>query len=104
MEGEDFLDKDVLSSVKRFEKMIRNKTQDYFDSETIESIAEYYIVKDKLKKALEAVYYGESLYPYYTGFKFKKAEVFLELEKFEDAIEELEKFELYEPFNSELLL
>ena len=45
MEGEDFLDKDVLSSVKRFEKMIRNKTQDYFDTETIESITEYYIVK-----------------------------------------------------------
>ena len=43
MEGEDFLDKDVLSSVDRFEKMIRNKSQDFFDTETIESIAEYII-------------------------------------------------------------
>ena len=94
----------MLSNVDRYEKMLRNKTQDFFDTETIESIAEYYIVKDQLKKALDVVHYGETLYPYHTGFKFKKAEVFLELEKFEDAIEELEKAELYEPFNSELFL
>ena len=104
MDADDFLDEDVTSNVQRYEKMLRNKTQDYFDAETLETIAEYYIQKDKLKKALEVVYYGEELYSYYTGFKLKKSEIFVMMGKLDEAIAELEKLELYEPFNAEVFL
>lgn len=104
MDADDFLDEDVTSNVQRYEKMLRNKTQDYFDAETLESIIEYYINKDKLKAALEVIYYGENLYSYYTGFGIKKAEVFVMMGKFDDAIAEIERLELYEPFNAELSL
>src|SRR6478609_8056611 len=104
MDADDFLDEDVTSNVQRYEKMQRNKSKDYFDAETLESIIEYYIEKDKLKKAIEVVYYGEDLYPFYSGFKLKKAEVFVMMGKFDEAITEIEKLELYEPFNAELFL
>lgn len=104
MDADDFLDENVTSNVQRYEKMLRNKSQDYFDAETLENIIDYYIQKDKFKKALEVVYYGEELYSYYTGFKLKKAEVFVLLGKLDEAIIEIEKIELYEPFNPELFL
>jgi tetratricopeptide (TPR) repeat protein len=104
MDADDFLDEDVTSNVQRYEKMLRNKTQDYFDAETLESIIEFYINKDKLKAALEVIYYGENLYSYYISFGVKKAEVFVMMGKFEDAIAEIERLELYEPFNAELSL
>jgi tetratricopeptide (TPR) repeat protein len=104
MDADDFLDEDTLSHAARFEKMIRNKSKDYFDAETLESISEYYINQDKLKQALEVLYYGEELYPYFNGFALKKAEVFGLMGKFEDALEVLEKCELYEPFNPDLFL
>src|SRR5690606_30517965 len=73
-------------------------------AEALETIIEYYISKDKLKKALEVIYYGENLYPYFMGFGLKKSEVFVMMGKFDDAIEELDKVELYEPFNAALFL
>jgi tetratricopeptide (TPR) repeat protein len=104
MDADDFLDEDVTSNVQRYEKMLRNKTNDYFDAEALEIIVEYYIQKDKLKKALEVVYFGEDLYAYYTGFKLKKAEIFVMMGNLLEAIVELEKVEVYEPFNTDLLL
>jgi tetratricopeptide (TPR) repeat protein len=104
MDADDFLDEETLSHAARFEKMIRNKSKDYFDAETLEAISEYYINGDKLKKALEVIYYGEEIYPYYNGFALKKAEVFGLMGKHEEAIEVLDKCELYEPFNPELFL
>lgn len=104
MDADDFLDEETTSDVLRYEKMVRTKTQEYFDAETLENIIEFYIGKEKLKKGLEVVYYGEEQYPYYTGFKMKKAEIFIMMGKHDDAIQELEQIELYEPFNAELFL
>jgi len=104
MMDEDFLDEEITSQVQRYEKMVRNKTTDYFDAETLESIIDFYLTKEKPKKALEVVYYAEDIYPQQTGFLLQKAEVFGALGKFGDAIDILEKLELYEPFNPELHL
>src|ERR1041384_2075672 len=104
MDPDDFLDEEVMSNVQRYEKMVRNKAKDYFDTDALESIIEYYINKNKLPKALDVISFAQELYPQYSQFNLKKAEALVLLGKFNDAIDEIEKVELYEPFNAELFL
>jgi hypothetical protein len=61
MDGDDFLSEDVSNDVQRYEKMLRNKTTEYFDAETLEGIIDYYIQTNKLKKAFAAVTYALTL-------------------------------------------
>lgn len=104
MDGEDFLDEEVQSNVQRYEKMMRNKTTEYFDPETLETIVDFYIEKDKLKRALEVVYYAETLYPGLTDFMLLKAEILGLMSKYDEAVSVLKKVESFEPFNPELHL
>ena len=104
MDGNDFLGEEVSSNVQRYEKMLRNKTKDYFDADAIEGIIEYYINHDKQKKAIEAVEFGKELYPMNIAFWIKLAEIYVLMERFEDAQTELDRAELYEPFNPDLFL
>ena len=75
MDGNDFLGEEVTSNVQRYEKMIRNKTRDYFDAEAIEGIVDYYIQTEKLKRASEAVEFGKEMYPMNVNFWIKNAEI-----------------------------
>jgi hypothetical protein len=50
MDADDFLDEEVQSNVQRYEKMLRNKTREFFEAEALEDICDYYIQKEKLKK------------------------------------------------------
>ena len=104
LEGDDFLDEEVTNNVKRYEKMLRNKTNDYFDAEAYEGIIEFYIQKNRLKKALDAITNARNIYGSHTEFNIQLAEVYVLSERYFDAIDELEKIELYEPFNPEMLL
>jgi hypothetical protein len=51
MDGNDFLGEETANLVQRYEKMLRNKSKDYFEAEAIEAIADYYIAHEKYKKA-----------------------------------------------------
>ena len=104
MDGEDFLSEDVSNDVERYEKMLRNKTNEYFEAEALEEIIDYYIQHNKLKKAFAAVAYALHLYEAHSEFILQKAEIYMLGEKFEKAIEQLEKVENYEPFNADLHL
>ena len=104
MDGEDFLSEDVSNDVKRYEKMLRNKTTEYFDAETLEGIIDYYIQTNKLKKAFAAVTYALNLYQSHSEFLLQKAEVYILGERYESALEELETVENFEPFNTDLHL
>lgn len=104
MEGNDFLGEDVSSNVRRYEKMIRSKTHDYFDLDAIEGIIDFYIQHGRYKRAEDAVFYGQELYPNHINFLIKLAEVYLLQENYNLAQAELEKAELYEPFNPDLFL
>ncbi|MES2690332.1 MAG: hypothetical protein V4658_08010 [Bacteroidota bacterium] len=104
MDADDFLDEEVQSNVQRYEKMVRNKTREFFEAETLEEICDYYIRKEKFKKALEVLYYGEEFYPNHIGFAIQKAEILMALQKFDEAVEVIEKVELFEPYNDEIAL
>jgi tetratricopeptide (TPR) repeat protein len=104
MDGDDFLSEDVSNDVQRYEKMLRNKTTEYFDTETLEGIIDYYIQTNKLKKAFAAVTYALNLYQSNSEFLLQKAEIYILGERYENALEELETVESYEPFNTDLHL
>ncbi len=104
MDADDFLDEEVQSNVQRYERMLRNKTREFFEAEALEDICDYYVQKEKLKKALEVLYYGEELFPNHIGFMVQKASVFLAMGKLEEALEIVENAELYEPFNADIAL
>ena len=53
MEGDDFLSEDVSNDVQRYEKMLRNKTNEYFDTESLEGLIDFYIQLNKVKKAFD---------------------------------------------------
>ena len=90
MDADDFLDEEVQSNVQRYERMLRNKTREFFEAEALEDICDYYVQKEKLKKALEVLYYGEELFPNHIGFMIQKASVFLAMGKLEEALEIVE--------------
>lgn len=104
MNADDYLDNEVQGEVQRYENMLRNKTQEYFDSETLEEICEFYISKEKLKNALEVIYFSEDLYPNHSGLSILKVEIFIGLEKYAEALELIKTLEIYEPTNDNLFL
>ncbi len=86
---EDFFDNEL---VQRFEEMIENKDQFYFDSEQLEDIIIYYLELGDITFAEKAVQYGLALHPGSLEIKTKLLEVLLEMEDYEQArpiIEEL---------------
>ena len=45
---------DIQSSLERFEKMIHQQEDSFFDLDTLEHIAEYYFIQAKFDEALKA--------------------------------------------------
>jgi hypothetical protein len=49
---------DIQSSVQRYENMLNQQENAFFDAETLEQIAEHYFVQSRFDQALEAVNLG----------------------------------------------
>ena len=88
MEGDDFLSEDVSNDVQRYEKMLRNKTNEYFDTESLEGIIDFYIQTNNIKKAFEVVNYSLGLYALHSEFLLQKSEIYILTEQFENALSE----------------
>lgn len=87
---EDFFDNELA---KRFEEMIENQDEYYFDSEELEQIIIHYLELGDIIYAELAVNFGLKLHPNSFEIKIKKLEVLLELEDYKQAralIEELQ--------------
>lgn len=77
---------------KKFEEMIENNENYYFDTEEIEDIVIFYLEMGDINYAELAINYGLKLHPNSIELKVKQLEVFLELEQYVNArtlIEEL---------------
>ena len=86
---EEFFENELA---KKFEDMIENNEQFYFDTEEVEDIVIFYLEMGDINFAEMAVNYGLKLHPNSIELKVKQLEVFLELEKYVQArqlIEEL---------------
>lgn len=81
---EEFFENELA---QRFEDMIENNDEIYFDSEEIEDIIIYYLELGDFSYAEMAVNYGLKLHPNSIEIKVKKLEVLLELEQYKQAKE-----------------
>ncbi|MGC4129656.1 MAG: tetratricopeptide repeat protein [Bergeyella sp.] len=91
---EEFFDNEL---VKRFEEMIENNEEFYFDTGELEEIIIYYLELGDISYAEQAVGFGLKLHPNAPEIKTKKLEVLLELENYPEAkkiIEELREYSM----------
>lgn len=89
---EEFFDNEL---VKKFEDMIENNDELYFDTEELEDIIIYYLELGDLKSAENAVQFGLNLHPGSIEIKVKKLEVLIELEFYTPAKELMKELEHY---------
>lgn len=91
---EEFFENELA---KKFEEMIENNEEFYFDTEELEDIIIYYLELGDISYAEMAVNFGLKLHPNSIEIKTKKLEVLLELENYPHAkklIEELQEYSI----------
>src|SRR5687767_153484 len=91
-------------SVLRFEEMLRNGDNLFFDLNTYEYIISHFIEQGKFKKALKACDYAINQYPFSVELLLDKIQLLIRKENFEEALEMLEKAESFQPFDPEIIL
>src|SRR5690606_1013727 len=95
---------DAKYSVARYEEMIRNKDQYFFDSIAFEGIIDYYMDKNDPAKALQVVGYAVSQHPFAAVFHLKKAQLYAMTGQYQQALEALDKAETLEPSDGDIFL
>lgn len=96
--------REVLSSVTRFESMVAQQENYYFDCEEFQDIIEYYVLRSDFDQAKYVVEYSLNLHPTNVELKILKTQVFVGLFKYKEALDLVEEIELFEPYNVDLLL
>ena len=70
---------DAQQSVERYEEMIRNQDQYFFDAQAFEYIIDNYIEKNDPVKAIQVVEFALNQHPYAAIFLIKQAQLLLSL-------------------------
>jgi superkiller protein 3 len=84
--------------------MLRNKEQQYFDTEQLEDLIEHYISSWQYGKANRAISYAKHLYPFDRSFDLYLAKSYAYSGKPEEALNLISEIELVEAGNSDLIL
>lgn len=96
--------REAMSAVTRFESMVANEENYYFDCEEFQDIIEYYLLRLEFQQANHVVDYSLNLHPTSIDLKILKTQVLVGLLKYKDALDLVEEIELFEPNNVDLLL
>ncbi|TXC77084.1 tetratricopeptide repeat protein [Luteibaculum oceani] len=103
--SDDFNQADELQSIlNRFEDMLRNREEVFFDVEEIELMVDHFIENQNNNRAKKAIAIGCSQHPASIELKIKEAEVLLSSGKSTKALDSLLKLANIERFNPDLLL
>ena len=87
---------DAQRSVERYEEMLRNQDQYFFDAQAFENIIDYYIEKNDPVKALQVIEYALNQHPYAAVFLVKQAQLFFVTDQLERSFLSLQKAEMLE--------
>jgi tetratricopeptide (TPR) repeat protein len=90
--------------VKRYEETIISNQSSYFDEGELEEIIDYYLENDKLDKALSVSDVGLEQYHFSITFYQKKAEILLELNRLDEALENLDIAATFSPNETSIFL
>jgi tetratricopeptide (TPR) repeat protein len=103
-EDEGMNDKEFEESLRRFENMINNGENSFFDADELEEIIEYYMQWLNHDIARKAIDYGVAHFPYSTVLKIKKAQ-YLSTQHFtHEALNLLNEVEQIEQNNFDLYM
>src|SRR5690606_35845860 len=95
---------DAKYSVARYEEMIRNKDQYFFDAVAFEGIIDYYMDKNDPAKALQVVGYAVNQHPFAAVFHLKRAQLYAMIGQYDQALDALDKAETLEPSEGDIYL
>lgn len=102
MESNDFLNEGMEERARYFEQMLESGETFFYDNDELGELIDYYLDFEQINKATVAIAFGESLYPFETNYKIKKAEVYIAQRNINGAIKLLEKYRSIEPNNGEI--
>src|SRR3954467_9088501 len=90
-------------TIKKFEEMLKNGESIFFDLNTFEYIINHFMEAGKLKKALKACEVAMSQYPFSVELMLDKANLYIRKQKFDQALELIEKAELFQPNDPDVI-
>ncbi|HEX8279054.1 MAG TPA: hypothetical protein VF540_10185, partial [Segetibacter sp.] len=82
--------------LRQFENLRTGRHHAFLEEEAFERIIDYFDEKDELVKAMEAADLGIEQFPFSSVLMIKKADLFLASRKYLDALEILERAELFD--------
>ena len=71
-------DDETLSSVHRYEEMVKNHTHCFFDVHEFEDIIDYYLDSENFTEAASAANYAARIYPLATSIQLRMAEIMID--------------------------
>ncbi|MEE4196082.1 MAG: tetratricopeptide repeat protein [Bacteroidales bacterium] len=101
---EDFFSDEPNDLVNRYEDMIKNKRQYFFDVYEFENIIDYYIEINKANNALNVVQFASKQHPGSIAIQLKKAQVFIDKGFAKQALRIIHGLEQIESTNPEIFL
>src|SRR5690606_28557100 len=84
---------DPRFSVERYEEMIRNKDQYFFEAQAFNGIIDFYIEKNDPIKALQVAEYAVNQHPFAAIFFIKQAQLYTVTNQLDLALRALDKAE-----------
>ncbi|MGB1037845.1 MAG: tetratricopeptide repeat protein [Bacteroidia bacterium] len=102
MDNGEYMDEGMNERIQNFERMLNSGDTFFYDNDELGQIIDFYIDFEQLNKANKAIAYAESLYPFETYYKVKKAEVYIAERNINGAVKLLEKYKSIEPENDEI--
>src|SRR5687767_43443 len=86
----------------KFEQMVKNQVFGFFEEETLEELADYYINLKHFRKALEVTKVAREQHPFCHSFLVIRAQIHIQMGENQVALEILNEAERAEPFYAEL--
>ncbi len=100
MDYEEFKATEEL--IKRFEQMLKNDSEVFFDVHEFEALADHYMMSDNIRKALLTTKYGVQQHPNAVNLPLKRAQLLEACNRTDEALKELNRAEGIDPYNEEL--
>lgn len=95
-DNHDFNNADIAALVDQFERFLKTNEYSYFDEDGLEMLLEYYEARNLLDREEAVVDLALSLNPFSTDFLVRKAEQLLNRKKYNEALETLDKAQLFD--------
>jgi tetratricopeptide (TPR) repeat protein len=95
---------DPKFSVERYEEMLRNHDQYFFDAQAFENIIDYYIEKNDPAKALQVSEYARNQHPFAAVFLIKQAQLLVVTNRASEAFAALDKAAMLEASDADIYI